>query len=262
MNDQFVKNVLDHGFVRLVSYMQPADSVTRGYHHGSGQTWTGDLEICRATRNKPDAAWRSPDPNDEKAPHDAKLIAHMQDNDHTSPFEFMDFTFFVQAPLFVLRQWHRHRTWSYSEFSARYGVMRDLFYVPTPEAVGQQSKSNHQARVMEGGDLAVAQLFTESVRENSNAMHEGYQYALEASVPRELARLLLPMNVYTTMYAKVDLHNLLHFLRLRLDSHAQHEIRVYAQAILDLITPIVPVTIDKWRRSTLFVDPTDAPAQP
>lgn len=243
--------VLDHGFVRLVSYTQPAAEGhlpdENGVRYLRPQQWTGDLEIARATRNQPDAEWRLPDPDNPGAHHDEKLIGDMMRQRHTSPFEFMDFTFHVKAPIFVFRQWHRHRTQSYQEISARYTKLPEEFYVPDPSKIGYQDKKNRQGRTSDQHENAghIAHV----IRNVSAHAHREYRDLLGLGMPRELARAILPVNTYSMMYAKANLHNWFHFLGLRIDPHAQYEIRVYAEAILTLIRSVVPVTVEAWEKS-------------
>lgn len=211
-------DVLDHGFVRLVDHM------------GS------DISIVRAARVSYDADWRAG--QDEGSDH--KLINYLWRNKHTSPFESVSFTFEVKAPIFVLRQWHRHRTWSYNELSARYKELPEEFYIPNPNIVGSQSKNNKQGRKQEedlfvkrcGEVLKLERHCKESFILYKNLLEEGW--------PRELARSILPVNTYSHMFASVSLLNLLKFITLRDHEHAQYEIRVYAEAMKKLITPIVP----------------------
>lgn len=238
-------SVLDHGFVRLVSYMQPVpyeiqgeQAVGRSIH----DEWTGDLEIVRNARVSYDADWRTGDDEGK----DAKLVNYLMTNHHTSPFESMVFTFEVKAPIFVFRQWHRHRTWSYNEVSARYAELPAEFYVPKPEHIGAQSKDSKQARDMTMHDLDVARYNATIIHDACLFSLEKYKRLLELGCPRELARGVLPVNTYSRMFATVDLHNLFHFLRLRLHSHAQYEIRVYAQALFDLVSQICPVACKAW----------------
>lgn len=216
--------VLDHGFVRLVDHM------------GS------DLAIVRAARVSYDAAWRAGD--DEKG--DARLLDYLVRNRHTTPLEAVEFQFEVKAPIFVLRQWHRHRTWTYNELSARYRELPEEFYVPALENITTQATDNKQART--ATQHRDAELLREAIAEDCKASFETYRFLIERGCPRELARSVLPVATYSHMFAKVDLHNLFHFLSLRLHSHAQYEIRVYAQAMLDLIRPIVPVTVAAWEK--------------
>lgn len=220
-------NVLNHGHVRLVEHM------------GS------DLSIVRNARVSYDAEWRSGE-DDGK---DAKLIDYLVKNRHTSPLESVSFTFDVKAPIFVLRQWHRHRTWSYNEVSARYTELPEEFYVPEVEQITTQSTSNKQMRTDEvhpiAGDIR------QQIKAQCTRSFAMYQTLLAEGCPRELARGVLPMNTYSHMFATVDLHNLMHFLKLRLHSHSQYEIRVYAEAMLELIEPLVPVTVAALRKHIL-----------
>lgn len=216
-------SVLGHGFVRLVDHM------------GS------DLSVVRAARVSYDADWRS----GEDEGKDAKLIRYLLANNHTSPFEAVTFTFEVKAPIFVVRQWHRHRTWSYNEISARYTELDEGYYVPALADITTQSASNKQMRTTEQHhDAAVLRDMIDGQCSSAFGM---YKSLIAQGCPRELARSVLPTAAYTRMFATVDLHNLLHFLRLRLHPHAQWEIQQYAKAIYELIMPVVPVTIHHWR---------------
>lgn len=213
-------DVLDHGFVRLVDSM------------GS------DLAVVRAARVSYDAAWRS----GENEGSDERLIRYLWKNRHTSPFEAVEFQFEVKAPIFVLRQWHRHRTWSFNELSARYRELPEEFYVPDPAQIGVQSTSNKQMR--EAG--AVDRTSPGMIRLACEGSFSIYRGLLARGVPRELARSVLPVATYSHMFAKVDLRNLLSFLDLRLHEHAQYEIRVYAEAMRDLARAVAPVCISAW----------------
>ena len=211
--------VLDHGTIRLVDSM------------GS------DLSIVRSARVSYDAEWRA----GEEEGKDAKLIHYLLKNGHTSPFESVVFTFQVKAPIFVFRQWHRHRTWSFNEVSARYTELPEEFYVPALEQITTQHASNKQMRTDEVNPMA-AQI-QEVIGNTCASAFATYRDLIKVGTPRELARSVLPVGTYSKMFATVDLHNLMHFLRLRLHSHAQYEIMVYAQAMLELIKPVVPHTI-------------------
>lgn len=229
-------DVLDQGFVRLVSYMQPAEQ---------SEGWTGDLEVVRNARVSYNSDWRK---GDESG--DAKLIGYLSRNRHTSPFEAMTFTFEVKAPIFVLRQWHRHRTWAYNEISARYTELDEGFYVPDPATIGSQSKSNKQMRVVTGEeDIRDAQLSAYQIKATCEAAQTVYRSLIVAGVPRELARSVLPVSMYSRMFATVNLHNLTHFLRLRLHAHAQYEIRVYAEALMALAEKVCPVSISEFKKT-------------
>jgi len=222
-----MKRVLNHGLVRLVDSM------------GS------DLSIVRSARVSYDAEWRA----GEDEGKDAKLIDYLVRNHHTSPLECVQFTFEVKAPIFVFRQWHRHRTWSFNEVSARYSELPEEFYVPEIAQITTQSTSNKQMRTDEiSGYAKEAQ---EIIRTACESSFFDYKHMLAMGIPRELARGVLPVNTYSHMFATVDLHNLAHFLKLRLHSHSQYEIRVYAEAMLELIEPIVPVTVAALRKHVL-----------
>jgi len=250
-------NVLDHGLVRLVSCMQPIDRHTEWDYTGTIQEdWTGDLEVVRNARTSYDAAWRA----GEDAGKDSKLIHRLDRERHTSPFESMVFTFEVRAPIFVLRQWHRHRTWAYSEISARYAELPEVFYIPEAEHVGTQSKHDKQMRdIAEGAGISDADLwFIRDLQKHSVDGFLHYKKHIAAGVPRELARLFLGLNTYSHMFATVNLHNLLGFLMLRLDSHSQYEIRVFAEALLKLIEPIVPESVRAFKlRQALRLLPSE-----
>lgn len=217
-------NVLDKGFVRLIDYM------------GS------DLAIVRSARVSYDADWREGD--DKK---DAKLLAYLMKNKHTSPLESVVFTFEVKAPLFIFRQWQRHRTWSYNEISARYTELDEGFYIPSLDKITSQSKDSKQARTNE--QLEQAEEAQTRIRIACEEAFATYKGLLGLGVARELARSVLPVAAYSRMFASVDLHNLLHFIRLRIHPHAQWEIQQYALALLELITPVVPVTIEGFKKS-------------
>lgn len=219
--------VLDYGHVRLVDHM------------GS------DLSIVRSARVSYDAVWRT----GEDAGKDAKLIQYLIKNRHTTPFESVTFTFDIKAPIFVFRQWHRHRTWAYNEVSARYTELPEEFYIPEPAQITTQSTSNKQMRTddvhPEGEQLRMIM-----VNQNTAAFI-AYRELLAKGCPRELARSVLPVSTYSQMFGTVNLHNLFHFLGLRTHSHAQYEIRVYALAMLELIRPICPIAVTAWEELQL-----------
>jgi thymidylate synthase (FAD) len=219
--------VLDHGLVRLVEHM------------GS------DLSIVRNARVSYDAEWRA----GEDEGKDEKLLNYLIKNKHTSPFESCVFTFEVKAPIFVLRQWHRHRTWSFNEISARYAELPEEFYVPELEQITTQSADNKQMRTDEVNPGA-KHIRTIIMVQNTEAFH-AYRALLGNGCPRELARSVLPVGTYSHMFATVDLHNLMHFLKLRLHEHSQYEIRVYAEAMLKLIEPIVPYSVEAFKKHIL-----------
>lgn len=219
-----------------------------------------DLTICRAARVSYDADHRPGDEFTEGS--DKKLIFYLYKNRHTSPFEQVEFQFEVQVPFFIARQWHRHRTWNYNEVSARYTELDMGWFVPQMTTIGIQSKHNKQVRdVQELRDdmtsdekqqlLEHSMEFVADLDVHSKNAFTLYRKHLRRGVPRELARAFLPMNAYTRFYAKVDLHNLFHFLELRLHPHAQQEVQDYAKAMFTLIEPIVPMACDAFREFTL-----------
>ncbi|MGD9790396.1 MAG: FAD-dependent thymidylate synthase [Phycisphaerales bacterium] len=226
--------VLDHGFVALV------DAMPRLVPQGQ----TADSAIVQAARV-------SYGQGTKKVSEDQGLIRYLLRHRHTTPFEMVELKFHVAMPIFIARQWIRHRTANVNEYSARYSIVPDRFYIPTVDAVRKQSQSNRQ-----GGedrlDIAVpnesqtAQEFISFLNE-VEASYQKYLNFTERGVSRELARMGLPVNVYTEWYWKCDLHNTLRFLSLRMDSHAQYEIREYARAMHALLEPIVPITMAAWR---------------
>lgn len=235
MKNKTIK-VLDHGFVRLVDFM------------GS------DLSIARNARVSYDAEWRA----GEDEGSDARLIKYLMKNGHNTPFEAVTLTFDVKAPIFVFRQWHRHRTQSFNELSARYRPLPAEFYVPESHLIGKQNADNKQMRdVMtpeEYESLPVnEQMVIESIRAAISAQNRSafvtYEEMISNGVPREIARSVLPVGTYSHMFATMNLHNLFRFLSERLHEHAQYEIRVYAEAILELIEPVVPVAVAAFRES-------------
>lgn len=217
-------HVLDHGYVRLVDSM------------GS------DLSVVRAARVSYDAEWRA----GQDEGKDAKLIDYLWRNKHTSPFESVALTFEIKAPIFVLRQWHRHRTWSYNEVSARYAELPEEFYVPALEQITTQSSSNKQMRTAE--QLPGAISWQIGMRTMMSLSFDYYKRMIEAGVPRELARSVLPVATYSHMFATVNLLNLFRFIGLRSHEHAQYEIRVYSDAMLELVRAIVPECVAAFER--------------
>jgi thymidylate synthase (FAD) len=176
---------------------------------------------------------------------DRGLIRYLLRHKHTTPFEMIEFKFSVKLPIFIARQMVRHRTANLNEYSGRYSMMKDEFYKPEIENVRQQSSVNKQGSG-ESINETNASDFIEKIDFICNQSYEEYEKAIQNGVAREQARMLLPVNLYTEWYWKVDLHNLLHFLALRCDAHAQWEIRVFANAMLELIKPIVPWAIEAW----------------
>jgi len=216
-------DVLDHGFIRLIDFM------------GS------DLSISRNARVSYDSPPR---------PEDEKLINYLYNNGHNTPFESVVFTFEVKAPIFVFRQWHRHRTQSYNELSARYRELPEEFYIPEPHLVGKQNADNKQMRdpmtveefeKLPQEDQNKTKMYLDIMRQHNEQAFFHYKVLLADGVPRELARSILPVGTYSHMFATMNLNNLFKFLHERTHIHAQYEIRVYAMALLELIEPIVPL---------------------
>lgn len=224
-------DVLDKGFVTLIDSM------------GS------DLAVSQAARVDPSAVWR----RGIGTGTDHALINYMMRHHHTTPFENVVLKFHVKAPIFVFRQWHRHRTWTYDEISARYAALPDEYYVPDVEQVGVQSQNNRQGRLTLPDDLTDVLLprrreELEEYRQHCDSAFALYHRLLDSSWPRELARAVLPLSTYSRMFGTINLNNLIKFWNLRSDGHAQHEIRVYSDAMISLVEPIVPVCIDAWRK--------------
>lgn len=215
--------VLDHGFIRVIDYMG------------------NDSSIVQAARVSYGAGTK-------KVQEDRGLINYLMRHGHTTPFEMCEIKLHVKLPIFVMRHWVRHRTANINEYSARYSVLSNEFYIPALEDVARQSDTNKQGRseVSMEADTG-AQEVCNTLAEFSEAAYTRYAHMLnDLGLAREIARTILPVNVYTEMYWKIDLHNLLHFLRLRTDSHAQYEIRCYANKILDIVHSWVPFTYDAF----------------
>ncbi|NBO20856.1 MAG: FAD-dependent thymidylate synthase [Rhodobacteraceae bacterium] len=211
--------VLDHGFVRVIDYMGD------------------DAAIVQAARVSYGAGTKH-------VSNDEGLIRYLMRHWHSTPFEMCEVKLHVKLPVFVARQWIRHRTANVNEYSARYSVLDREFYIPAPEHLAAQSTVNNQGRgaVLAGAEAARV---LDLLKSDAAQMYDHYQDMLsqdgQQGLARELARMNLPMNIYTQWYWKVDLHNLFHFLRLRADAHAQYEIRVYAEAIADAVRDWVPL---------------------
>lgn len=221
---------LDHGFVRLIDAMPRVS-------YGESVV-TCDSAITQAARV-------SYGDGTKKVNEDVGLIRYLMRHRHTTPTEMVEFKFHCKMPLFVARQWIRHRMASVNEMSARYSKMPNEFFIPQPEDLRAQSTSNKQ--VSEGGvSLDDAEDWLCEVEEHCENAYKLYEKGIDFGFGRELARMVLPVNIYTEWYWKIDLHNLLHFLSLRCDAHAQKEIRVFGDAILELIKPLVPHVIDAF----------------
>lgn len=221
-------NVLDHGFIRVIDYMGDDAAI---------------VQAARVSYGK----------GTKKVNEDAGLINYLMRHKHTTPFEMCDIKFHIKLPIFVARQWIRHRTASVNEYSARYSILSKEFYIPSVENMAMQSTSNRQGR-----DLALppekARKLMEIMREDAEKCYRDYEIMLnhdemgnvikegEDGLARELARMNLTLNYYTEWYWKTNLHNLLRFIQLRADKHAQYEIRVYADIMAEIVKKWTPMT--------------------
>ena len=213
--------VLDKGFVRLVDY------------------FGGDQRIVQSARVSYGEGTKS-------VSQDGALIDYLLRHQHTSPFEQVVMTFHVKMPIFVARQWVRHRTGRMNEVSGRYSIMKDEFYVPAEDKVAPQSTDNKQGRATEAFDKETADKIIAQLEEGQREAYENYSELIDSGLAREIARINLPLSLYTEFYLEMDLHNLFHFLKLRLDSHAQYEIRVYAQVILEMCRKVAPMATESF----------------
>lgn len=224
------RHLLDHGFLRVIDYMGDDGAVVQAARVSYG----------RGTR---------------RVSEDRGLINYLMRHRHTTPFEMCEIKFHVKLPIFVARQWIRHRTANVNEYSARYSILDKEFYIPAPDQLAAQSAANRQGRgeILEGEEAARV---LDLLRRDSEQAYADYAWMLNEGegegkagadpgrkgLARELARMNLPLNFYTQWYWKTNLHNLLHFVSLRADPHAQYEIRVYADAMLDILARWVPLT--------------------
>ena len=229
--------VLDHGFVRVIDYMGDDAAV---------------VQAARVSYGK----------GTKKVNEDRGLIHYLLRHRHTTPFEMCEIKYHVKLPIFVARQWIRHRTANVNEYSARYSILDNEFYVPAPEQLAAQSSTNRQGR----GDVLPpdqAARVLDLLRRDAAEAYRGYVEMLNeddagkvidekrTGLARELARMNLSLNFYTQWYWKTDLHNLLNFLSLRADAHAQYEIRVYAEAMIATLEKWVPITAEAFRQYRL-----------
>ena len=213
--------VLDHGFVSLVDYMGTDESIERAarvsYGYGTRQT--------SQTRG---------------------LLRYLRRHMHTTPSEMIEFKFHCSMPMFIARQWIRHRSANVNEYSGRYSLMPMLFHTPSAEQLQTQSKQNNQGR---SGTTVEAAKYDEAVRrwnEIREKSREAYEWMMLEDMARELARIDLPLSTYTQWYWKIDLHNLLHFLKLRVDSHAQWEIQEYGRVMAGMLKRVAPLSYEAW----------------
>lgn len=207
---------LNSGFVRLVDYMG------------------GDEAIVQAARVSYGKGTKSVN-------EDRGLIRYLMRHLHTTPFEMVELKFHVKLPIFVARQWIRHRTANVNEYSGRYSVMKDEFYVPEHAAIHYQSLRNKQGRREDDVPPELRGRVLDILTGSQQQMYKEYEQMLESDIARELARINLPLSLYTEWYWKIDLHNLFHFLRLRIDPHAQYEIRVYGEAMAEITKKVAPM---------------------
>lgn len=225
--------VLDHGFIRVIDYMGDDSAIVQAARVSYGR---GTKQV-----------------NQDKG-----LINYLMRHRHTTPFEMCDIKFHIKLPIFIARQWIRHRTASVNEYSARYSIMGSDFYLPTPENLAPQSKINRQGRDEKSVPADLAKEVLDILENDAKKCYGNYIHLMNEDekgnviddgrigITRELARMNLTLNHYTEWYWKINLHNLLHFLSLRADSHAQYEIRVYAEAMLDIVKAWVPITYDAF----------------
>ena len=218
--------VLDKGFVRLVDYL------------GS------DQRIVQAARVSYGEGTKS-------HRQDAGLIDYLLRHDHTSPFEQVVLTFHAKMPVFVARQWVRHRTARLNEISGRYSVLKDEFYVPAGEDVSEQSEDNKQGRVEAAADAELQDSVRRRLADGQEAAYAEYTALLDEGVARELARVNLPLSLYTEWYWQIDLHNLFRFLKLRMDRHAQREIQAYATTIFEITKRVCPAACASFENHVL-----------
>lgn len=225
--------VLDHGFIRVVDYMGDDSSIVQAARVSYG----------RGTK---------------KSLQDKGLINYLMRHRHTTPFEMCEIKFHIKLPIFIARQWIRHRTASVNEYSARYSILSNEFYVPEKINLSPQSKTNKQGRSNDTLPDEEADKVLSILREDAKNCYNHYVEMMNedeegnivdennVGITRELARMNLTLNHYTEWYWKINLHNLLHFLALRADSHAQYEIRVYAETMLNVVKAWVPFAYDAF----------------
>ena len=219
--------VLDHGFVRLIDYMGSDESI---------------VQAARVSYGK----------GTKKVSEDRGLIRYLMRHKHTTPFEMVEFKFHIKLPIFVARQWIRHRTANVNEYSGRYSVMKEEFYLPEPEDIAYQSKSNRQGRDDTALPDEVKNEFRSHAESTQKELYEHYLKFIDQGVARELSRINLPLSLYTEWYWKIDLHNLFHFLRLRMDAHAQQEIRAFADVMAEMVRKVCPVAYEAFEDYSLY----------
>ncbi len=201
---------LNAGFVRLVDYMGGDESI---------------VQAARVSYGK----------GTKTVSEDRILLRYLMRHLHTTPFEMVELKFHIKLPIFVARQWIRHRTANVNELSGRYSIMKDEFYIPSVDSLKLQSIRNKQGRSEENISPELQQKVLDLLLQDQKTTYEHYEEFLNDNIARELARINLPLSLYTEWYWKIDLHNLFHFLHLRMDKHAQYEIRVYAETIGEIV---------------------------
>lgn len=223
--DQEIK-VLDHGFIRLIDYMGSDDRIvqTARVSYGAG---------TKTIRE------------------DAGLIDYLLRHEHTSPFEHVVFEFHCKMPIFVARQWIRHRTARLNEISGRYSVMKDECYVPPRDKISFQSADNKQGRNPEDVPTELQDKVIELLKADQKRVYQSYEEMIEDDIARELARINLPLSLYTEWYWQMDLKNMFHFLKLRMDSHAQWEIQEYGRAMATVVKAVCPLAYASFERHML-----------
>ncbi|MBI4125106.1 MAG: FAD-dependent thymidylate synthase [Deltaproteobacteria bacterium] len=217
---------LDKGFVRLVEVMGGDHSI---------------VQAARVSYGKGTKSVRA----------DRALIHYLMQNRHTTPFEMVEFKFHCRMPIFVARQWIRHRTANVNEVSGRYSILEESFWEPTPEELRRQSGTNRQGSTGEHLEGKTAEKIAKEFREEQKNLYQQYESYLGAGVAREIARTNLPLSLYTEWYWKIDLHNLLHFLSLRMDAHAQKEIRIFAEAMAVFVKKQCPIAWEAFEEHVL-----------
>jgi thymidylate synthase (FAD) len=225
-NDPNTIKILDHGFVRLVDVMGDDHAI---------------VQAARVSYGKGTKSVRA----------DRGLIRYLLKHQHTTPFEMVEFKFHCKMPIFVARQWIRHRTANVNEISGRYSVMEDIFWEPRPEDFRAQGGTNRQGSAEESVDKSKASDLSKLFLDDQHLLYKHYEEAMAAGTAREIARVNLPLSLYTEWYWKIDLHNLLHFLHLRMDAHAQKEIRVFADAMAVFVKQACPITWEAFEEFAL-----------
>ena len=213
--------VLNKGFVRLVDYLGNDSRI---------------VQSARVSYGSGTKTFRE----------DKGLINYLLRNDHTSPFEQVVFTFHIKLPIFVARQWIRHRTARVNEISGRYSVMNSEFYIPAKKDIAFQSEDNKQGRATDAVSPAMMKKVLDNLVDIQDKSYGAYEKMIGDNIARELARINLPLSLYTEWYWQIDLHNLLRFLALRLDAHAQMEIRAYAQVLETIGRTVCPIAFDAF----------------